>query len=186
MSALSRVIGLAGDSATVAANKFDPVAFLSGALPKLFGLFNLVDVLQAIGLDLSKAPSFITETLNRIAGLLDDLTKLEGVLTDAAAITNGAAAAQYNNLKTQVATQLPKLQTGIADLLSLNGAGSLADVTAKVKAPLDALATMATALQSAIAAFPLRRASRPGSSGFPMRSIPCWRTPVFSTTSSVS
>jgi hypothetical protein len=154
LSALSRVIGLAGDSATVAANKFDPVAFLGNALPKLFGLFKLVDLLQAIGLDLSKAPSFITETLNRIAGLLDDLAKLEGALADAAAITNGAAAAQYNNLKTQVATQLPKLQTGIADLLSLNGAGSLADVTAKVKAPLDALATMATALQSAIAAFP--------------------------------
>ena len=42
LSALSRVIGLAGDSATVAANKFDPVAFLSGALPKLFGLFDLL------------------------------------------------------------------------------------------------------------------------------------------------
>ena len=61
LAALSRVIGLAGDSATVAANSFDPAKFLQGALPKLFGLFDLIDVLEAIGLDLSKAPSFITE-----------------------------------------------------------------------------------------------------------------------------
>jgi hypothetical protein len=154
LAALSRVIGLAGDSATVAANSFDPAKFLQGALPKLFGLFDLIDVLVATGLDLSKAPSFITETLNRIAGLLDDLTKLEGALADAAAITSGTAAAQYNNLKSQVSTELPKLKSGLADLLALNGAGSIADVTAKVKAPLDALATMAIALKSAIASFP--------------------------------
>jgi hypothetical protein len=42
---------------------------------------------------ISKAPSFITETLNRIAGLLDDLRKFEGWLADAAAITSGTAAA---------------------------------------------------------------------------------------------
>jgi hypothetical protein len=154
VAALSRVIGLAGDSATVAANTFDPAKFLQGALPKLFGLFDLIDVLAAVGLDLSKAPSFVTETLNRIAGLLNDLTSLESSLTDAAAVTSGAAAAQYNNLKTQVATQLPKLQNGLSDLLALNGAGSIADVAAKVKAPLDALAATAAALKSAIAAFP--------------------------------
>lgn len=154
LAVLSRVIGLAGDSATVAANSFDPAKFLQGALPKLFGLFDLIDVLAAVGLDLSKAPSFITETLNRIAGLLDDLTKLEAVLADAAAITSGAAAAQYNSLKSQVSTELPKLKSGLADLLALNGAGSITDVTAKVKAPLDVLATMAIALKSAIASFP--------------------------------
>ena len=154
LAALSRVIGLAGDSATVAANSFNPAKFLQGALPKLFGLLDLIDVLAAVGLDLSKAPSFITETLNRIAGLLDDLTKLEAVLADAAAITSGAAAAQYNSLKSQVSTELPKLKSGLADLLALNGAGSIADVTAKVKAPLDVLATMAVALKSAIASFP--------------------------------
>jgi hypothetical protein len=154
LAALSRVVGLAGDSTTVAANTFNPAAFLGDATPKLFGLFKLIELLEAVGLDLSKAPSFVTETLNRIAGLLDDLTKLENVLADAVAVTDGAAAAQYNNLKTQVSTQLPLLQSGLTNLLSLNGAGSIADVTAKVKAPLDALATMATALKSAIASLP--------------------------------
>ena len=47
LAALSRVIGLAGDSATVAANSFDPAKFLQGALPKLFGLFDLIDVLDS-------------------------------------------------------------------------------------------------------------------------------------------
>ena len=56
--------------------------------------FKLIELLEAVGLDLSKAPSFVTETLNRIAGLLDDLTKLENVLADAVAVTDGAAAAQ--------------------------------------------------------------------------------------------
>jgi hypothetical protein len=156
VGALSRVIGLAGDSATVAANTFNPAAFLGSALPKLFGLFDLIELLDTAGapLDLGKAPNFVTETLNRIAGLLDDLTRLEAVLADAAAATDGAAAAQYNNLKTEVATQLPLLQSGLTNLLSLNGASQIADVTAKVKAPLDALAAMATALKSAIASFP--------------------------------
>jgi hypothetical protein len=155
VGALSRVIGLAGDSANVATNTFDPTTFLKGALPKLFGLFDLIDLLDTTtGLDLSKAPSFVTETLDRIAGLLDDLTKLEGVLADAVAVTDGAAAAQYSNLRTAVATQLPLLQSGLTNLLSLNGASQIADVTAKVKAPLDVLATMASALKSAITSFP--------------------------------
>ncbi|MEA2864105.1 MAG: hypothetical protein QOC84_2061 [Bradyrhizobium sp.] len=153
IGALSRVVGLAGDPAKAAAHSFDPASFLPDSC-KLFGLFKLTELLAATGVDLDKAPSFVTETLSRIAGVVDDLTRLEGVLADAAATTSGAAATQYNNLKNEVSTQLPLLRSGLHDLLSLNGAGAIADVTAKVKAPLDALKAMVTALQSAMAAFP--------------------------------
>ena len=154
VAALSRVIGLAGDSATVAANKFDPAKFLQGVVPKLFGLFDLIEILADLGLDLTKAPSFITETLNKIAGLVDDLSSLEATLADAAAVTTGAAQAKYNDLKAEIATELPKLQNGLADLLALNGAGSLADVAAKVQAPLAALSALIAAVRQALATFP--------------------------------
>ena len=43
-------------------------------LPKLFGLFELTDILAAVGL--GGAPKFITESLDQIAGLLADLDQL--------------------------------------------------------------------------------------------------------------
>ena len=57
---------------------FDPSSFLSGVLPKLFGLFELTDVLAIVGLD--KAPSFITDQLDKVAALIADVEDFVGAV----------------------------------------------------------------------------------------------------------
>ncbi len=51
---LSRALGAVGEDGAGAGGltdgKFDPASFLAGALPKLFGLFSLLDLLEEAGL----------------------------------------------------------------------------------------------------------------------------------------
>src|SRR4029078_13410667 len=46
------------------------------ALPKLFGLFSLVDLLDAAGLDLNKAPEFVTEALDTVSAVVSEADRL--------------------------------------------------------------------------------------------------------------
>jgi len=66
IAGLSRRLGTVGDLSGALAGSFDPVAMLGNALPKLFGLFKLTDLLGAIGLD--EAPKFVTEALGPVQG----------------------------------------------------------------------------------------------------------------------
>jgi hypothetical protein len=91
---LSRALGTVGQVGSLVnppAGKqpFDPLTYLDGVLPKLFGLFSLVDILQAVGLD--GAPKFVTETLDEIASMLADLQSLSQALTDGVAQLTQAA-----------------------------------------------------------------------------------------------
>ncbi len=75
---ISRKTGpVGGNLDTVAGGTFQPSEFF-GALgsAKLFGTFPLQDVLGAFGLDLDKAPKFITQALDDAAALLVDLSKV--------------------------------------------------------------------------------------------------------------
>jgi hypothetical protein len=100
---LSRALGTVGQvdslvNPPAGKQPFDPLTFLDGVLPKLFGLFSLVDILEAIGLD--KAPKFITETLDEIASMLADLQSLQQALTDGLGqLTQAATSAPTAPLK---------------------------------------------------------------------------------------
>jgi hypothetical protein len=83
VAGLSRAQGVVNDLANVANQDYDPVAFLSGVLPKLFGLVDLVDLLDAIGVDLSDAPSVVSETLGRIDAFIADLERAKKMVEDA-------------------------------------------------------------------------------------------------------
>jgi hypothetical protein len=80
---LSRIAGTVGDVASTAAGDFDPAAFLAGALPELFGLVPLVDLLEAVGLDLDDAPNVVSEALDRVEGFLADLERAKRTVEDA-------------------------------------------------------------------------------------------------------
>jgi hypothetical protein len=82
---LSRLNGTVDDLETIAGGAFDPVAFLQGVSPKLFGLVGLVDLLKALGLDLDSAPAVVTETLDRIEGFVDDLKRVAAMVEEAVA-----------------------------------------------------------------------------------------------------
>ena len=80
--ALSRATGPIGDIASSVNNKIDPAAFLSGALPKLFGLIPLDELISAVAGDL-QIPQVITETLGRIEQFITDAQRLIDLVEDA-------------------------------------------------------------------------------------------------------
>jgi hypothetical protein len=80
--ALSRDTGPIGDVASSVSGTIDPVAFLSGALPKLFGLIPLDELVSAVAGDL-QIPQVVTETLGRIEQFVTDAQRLIDLAEDA-------------------------------------------------------------------------------------------------------
>ncbi|WP_066285002.1 hypothetical protein [Arthrobacter sp. B6] len=84
---ISRALGAIGESGSTPspfdAATFDPASFLSGAMPKLFGLFSLLDLLKVAALD--EAPAFVTDALDAVARLLTEAQRLRNALDDAGA-----------------------------------------------------------------------------------------------------
>ena len=81
---LSRIKGTVGDVTGSAKGEFKPADFLAGALPKLFGLVPLVDLLNAVGVDLTKdAPAVVSEALDSIESFLSDLDAAKAAAEEA-------------------------------------------------------------------------------------------------------
>lgn len=82
---VSRALGAIGESGDVPspfdAGTFDPTTFLAGALPKLFGLFRLDELIEATGLD--QAPAFVTDALDAVATMQAEATRLRAALDTA-------------------------------------------------------------------------------------------------------
>jgi hypothetical protein len=81
--ALSRDLGTVGDDGStpggLADGRFDAREFLKDALPKLFGLFDLIDLIEASAggpLDLGEAPAFVTEALDAISSIVTEAQRL--------------------------------------------------------------------------------------------------------------
>lgn len=150
--ALSRTKGTVGDAVETAAGGFDPSSYLAGALPKLFGLVPLVDLLKAVGVDLSDAPDVVSEALDRIEGFLSDLERAKQAAIDAVADAErmkqratGKAAelqAEADAAKTAAqdlqATVVAAVDDVVATISSLNGATQDA-VEAALATPFQAL-----------------------------------------------
>jgi hypothetical protein len=174
---LSRVLGLVGDQDLVtnptAGAGFDPTKFLDGVLPKLFGLFSLVDILEAVGLD--AAPKFLTDQLDKISAMLRDLDALRTSLQRAVdRLAADAASAATTKLRQQAqdaenaieairagfAAQLQQLEDAIDALVGLDDPSDLTTVTAAVSGLLAAIAGFVTNLQQVVATSPLPSAVR--------------------------
>jgi hypothetical protein len=80
---LSRLSGTVGDLNGMATKHFDPTAFLKGALPKLFGIVDLVDLVEDVTGEPLKIPNVVSEELDRIEGFLADLEKAKKAAQDA-------------------------------------------------------------------------------------------------------
>jgi hypothetical protein len=84
---ISRALGAIGESgdgpSPFDAGTFDPASFLSGAMPKLFGLFSLLDLLTVAGFD--EAPVFVSDALDAVTKLLTEAQRLKAALDDAQA-----------------------------------------------------------------------------------------------------
>ena len=172
IAGLSRVLGTVGEiddivSASPAA-KFNPEKYLAGALPKLFGLFALTDIMGAMGLD--KAPKFITEQLDRVAALLADLAALRDVVTRGTArlgsdATNAptailkaqaeAARARLETARAALEARVAEVNTKVAELLALETSSSPTDVITALEGALGAIGAQVTALRALVREQPL-------------------------------
>ncbi len=167
---LSRSLGTVGQVGSIVnppAGKqpFEPLDFLDGVLPKLFGLFSLVDILQAVGLD--KAPQFVTEQLGDIAGMLDDLQSAQQALIDGttqlAQEATTAATAPLRQAATDAHTALQTIESqftpafsALTNAISAFGTSGDADaLQAAAKTALDDLAHTITDLGTQVGALSL-------------------------------
>ena len=80
--AISALTGPVGDVQSAVTGAFDPEKFLEGAIPKLFGLIDLVELLDPDG---GTLPALVTDTLGKVATLVADAERLAALVEDAKA-----------------------------------------------------------------------------------------------------
>ena len=164
---LSRTLGSVGEDGTVpnglSSGAFDPASFLAGALPKLFGLINLLDILQAGGIDLNHAPSFVTEALDAVSTLSKAADQLKQAVQDGearlqaelAGAAHDGAEQVLQDAKQALDTALAPLVTALDDLLAafsdLAGAPDLDAVLDAIRQALHAIGAAAQAVLDAVA-----------------------------------
>ena len=166
VAGLSRAQGVVNDLANVANETYDPTAFLSGVVPKLFGLVDLVDLLDAIGVDLSDAPSVVSDTLGRIEAFIADLEQAKKTVEDAVAEANKlvsraqgrtadlmneaqAALGAAQNLESLVTSAVDDILTEIVGLLDATESevqNALANPFAALRTALDEVPNVAPLL----------------------------------------
>ena len=125
---ISRALGAIGESGNAPsafdAGAFDPASFLSGAMPKLFGLFDLLELLQAAGFD--EAPAFVSDALEPVTKLLTEAQRLKSALADAQArlatevsqAAHGGAAAVAQAAKDQLDARVGQVTDHVDELLA--------------------------------------------------------------------
>jgi hypothetical protein len=134
---LARGTGLVADVAEAAAGGFDAKKLFSAGLPKLFGLFDLSDLIIDGLLDL--APKFITEALDRVSAIIADLQAIK------------EAAEKYAQ-----APALPALATEVQDAIAELLAGDSAAIgVARVTAALGNVANEIDTLAAQLPGQPL-------------------------------
>lgn len=130
ISAFSRKAGtVGGDTDTFAEGQFDPEKYFGGDdsmpdlksafSPKLFGVIDLWNILEAVGLDLSgKAPRFVTESLNAIEKLIHDAGRLKQIAEQLPSASLGV----LNSVSTATDSVLDAFQAAISDPESFSAA----------------------------------------------------------------
>lgn len=137
IAGLSTEAGPVGDLQSVASNSFDPEALLGDAMPKLFGLFKLTDLLKLGGLD--EAPKLVTDALDQATALVREIEAAKDRALDAVS----EAQRVVQSLQAQGATQLAQAQALVTEAQALQAACE-ALVTA-LPGILDALKTLSVA-----------------------------------------
>ena len=152
IAGLSRLKGTVSDVEEIAKGNFRPSEFLDNVMPLLFGLVPLVDILEAVGIDLDDAPDVVSEALERIEGFVADLERAKKAAQDAVDEANllvtraQSKAAELQQQAQQAAQKAQQLETTVTDavddvLTALAGlpGKTEAEITAALANPLQAL-----------------------------------------------
>jgi hypothetical protein len=163
---LSRALGAVG-KLTPSGGGFDPKELLDGVLPRLFGLFDLWEVLEALGLD--ELPRFVTESLDQVAALATDLERLAerveaGIdrLQQDALAANAAVQAKLDAARQALEALIGNLQGHVATIVTafeevLGPAASKQpdDVIGAIQTALGGVKGIVADVRTAIAGAPL-------------------------------
>jgi len=162
--ALSRSLGAVGDDGSTAGGLadgiFDPTTFLQGALPKLFGLFDLVELIEAVTgqeLSLDDAPSFVTDALDTISAIATEVERLRRAIEAArerlqddltSAIADGVHQGAINAIE-EARAEVEAVATDLLDKLVALGTalGELLEDPTAADAAADAAADLAASLE---------------------------------------
>ncbi|MFT3798820.1 hypothetical protein [Microbacterium sp.] len=128
---LSTKQGAIGDLDSVATSQFDPAKLLGDALPKLFGLVKLTDILPSGTLD--KAPALVTDALDAVTALVREVERAKSIAEDAVA----EAERTLQSLVDKGASKLAEAQQLVTDAEAL--ATAYADLVAALPGLIDAL-----------------------------------------------
>lgn len=134
IAGLSIEAGPVGDLQSVADGEFDPAAMLGEAMPKLFGLVKLTDILPK-GV-LGDAPKLITDALDSATALVREIEDAKQRASDAAA----EAQRVLQGLVDKGSSHLAEAQALVADAQALEA--SCASLVAALPGLLDALKTL--------------------------------------------
>jgi hypothetical protein len=171
VQALSRSRGAIGNPAAYGATGFDPVTALGGLLPKLFGVFDLTDLL---GTDLP-VPEFVSTALDEVSSLLADLQALhaaadqarERLAQDALSAATQGLRDQAEQARTALAPTLQPLldakdafTDGLTALQALDEPADLAAVSTALLSVVGTLSTTVTQLKAAVESSTLPTAAK--------------------------
>jgi TolA-binding protein len=164
LAGLSALTGIVGDPDGALTQQFDPSAALAGALPKLFGLIPLEDI---IGHDFSSAPAVVSQTMDALQKLADDVDRAQAYAERAvqqaqqyvATLTN-AAQSMIDDANATVAaagtlaTDAAALATALPDIVTDAVGADDAAAAAAEKQLRDGLALVATDIRALGAKLP--------------------------------
>lgn len=143
--------GAVGDLDSVASSSFDPAKLLGDALPKLFGLVKLTEILPAGTLD--EAPALVTDALDSVTALVKEIDRAKKIADDAVADAQGALQSLVDKGVDAGASQRAAAQQLVTDAQAL--AAAYAGLVAALPGLIDALGGMdADAVEAALNAAP--------------------------------
>ncbi|MDQ6716005.1 MAG: hypothetical protein M3Z83_07840, partial [Actinomycetota bacterium] len=163
--AMSRSIGAVGEDGTqpgsgLAQGKFDPKTFLDGALPKLFGLFSLLDLLDALGVGLDDAPAFVTEALDTVSSIVSEADRLRTAASalgprldeEISRAAHDGAKAGLQSVKAELDAVIAPLNTALQHVVDTIGSlPGAADIPTAVAAVTTALAGLVAPVDGLLA-----------------------------------
>ncbi|HEX5858547.1 MAG TPA: hypothetical protein VFY91_10620 [Microbacterium sp.] len=141
---LSSLTGAVGDVAGMEKQNLNPEEFFKGAIPKLFGLVDLWELIDGL-VDLAGLPNIVSETMDAVKRLLTDVQRIIDLLHEVEGQLASAAAAA-GQLEAQLAA-LPALLTPPDDLSDIEQRiTDIGGVLTAITAAIDALPTGAPEL----------------------------------------
>ena len=145
VSGISRLIGPVGGSVTeLAANRFDPASFFQSLDAKMFGVVDLAEVIEAVGLDkLDSVPRFLTETLGVADAFLKQLSELGHRVTAVKAATTSSG---IDQICKGVTDQIALIGAAIGGLMSATPLAEGAGLHDVLPPLVGKLATLRTAV----------------------------------------